>query len=393
MKIVKGNVELNNIKVLLLDGYARQIMPMMQALHDLKCHITTYNKSRLDLGYASRYPDKKLLAFWDTNDAERSLDALRAVLENDNYDVVIPMTDFSATLLSKNKGELEQYASMAVNDWDVFQMAGDKLNTMIACTENGIPCPYTLRDVETVEEIIQSDIKYPFIIKPRIGYGSIGFHCINNEEQLRNVFDSTAASHGRMLVQEYIPQTDIQYKAEIFIDRDGTVKSACAFDKTRWYPIDGGSTCCSATVDRPDIIESSVKLLKVIGWRGYGDVDLIQDPRDGIAKVMEINPRITASIKVCFYAGVDFARQIVEYETGREVTEYADYEMDRRLRYLHTDLLWFLQSPDRFRAKPSWFSFRRTTDQIFSIKDPLPWFTNSIQALKKLAPEMQKRKR
>jgi len=345
------------------------------------------------MGYASRYPDKKFLGFWDTNDADKSLEALREILLKDKYDVVIPMTDFSATLLSKNKEELQQYAAIAVNDWGVFQMAADKQNTMVACMENGIPCPYTLRDVETVEDIIQSDIKYPFVIKPRIGYGSVGFRRINNEGQLREVFDSAVASHGRMLVQEYIPQTDIQYKAEIFIDRKGEVKSAIVFNKSRWYPIDGGSSTCNATVKRPDIIESCIKLLKTIGYKGYGDVDLIQDPRDNVAKIMEINPRITGSVKICFDAGIDFARQIVEYETGREVTEYADYELDRRLRCMHTDLLWFLQSPDRFRAKPSWFSFRRTTDQIFSAKDPFPWFTYSIQSFKKLSSEMQKRKR
>ena len=165
------------------------------------------------------------------------------------------------------------------------------------------------------------------------------------------------------------------------------------FDKTRWYPIDGGSTCCSASVNRPDIVENSVKLLKAIGWRGYGDVDLIQDPRDHVAKIMEINPRITASVKVCFAAGVDFARQIVEYETGRPVTEYKEYEIDRRLRYMHTDLLWLIQSPNRFRAKPSWFSFKRTTDQIWSIKDPLPWFTYTIQGFAKFKTESKKRKR
>lgn len=393
IKMIKREYDLKNVRILLLDGYARQIMPMMQALHDLKCHITTYNRSRLDLGYASRYPDKKLLAFWDTNDADKSLEALKEVLLKDKYDVVIPMTDYSATLLSKNKEELQQYSAIAVNDWNVFQMAADKQNTMVACMENDIPCPYTLRDVETVEDIIRSDIKYPFVIKPRIGYGSIGFHRINNEEQLREGFNNAAATHGRMLVQEYIPQTDIQYKAEIFIDKHGSVKSACVFNKTRWYPVDGGSTCCSATVDRPDIIESSTRLLQTIGWKGYGDVDLIQDPRDGIAKVMEINPRITASVKICFAAGIDFARQIVEYETGREVTEYAGYKIDRRLRYMHTDILWFLQSPDRFRTKPSWFSFKNTTDQIFSLSDPWPFFTNSLQAIKKVSSEMKKRKR
>ena len=106
------------------------------------------------------------------------------------------------------------------------------------------------------------------------------------------------------LYRNIFRKPEIQYKSELFVDRDGSIKSACVFDKTRWYPIDGGSTCCSATVHRPDIIESSAKLLKFIDWKGYGDVDLIQDPRDGLAKVMEINPRITACVKICFAAGV-----------------------------------------------------------------------------------------
>lgn len=395
MKNNKENAKSNlaSIRVLLLEGFARQSMPLMKALHDLGCHVTTYNKSKLDLGYASRYPDKKLIAFWDRNHAQKSLDTLHEILMKNKYDVVIPLTDFSAMLLSKNKEKLSKYAAIATNDWDVFQMASDKQNTMMACMKNNIPCPYTLKDVQSIEDILNSDIKYPFIIKPRTGYGSIGFHCINKEEQLRKVFDSSVAKHGKMLVQEYIPQTDIQYKAELFIDKNGEVKSAVVFDKTRWYPIDGGSTCCSASVDRPDIVKTSAKLLKAIGWKGYGDVDLIQDPRDGIAKVMEINPRITASVKVCFAADVDFARQIVEFETGREVTEYKDYKLDIRLRYMHTDILWFFQSPNRFKSNPSWFSFKNTTDQIFSPKDPWPFFTYSLQAIKKLRPEMKKRKR
>lgn len=385
--------EMKDIHVLLLEGFGRQVMPIMQAFHDLGCHITTYNKSKLDMGYASRYPNKKLIEFWDRNDEEKSYAALLKVLKADHYDVTIPMTDFSATMLSRHKEELLQYTRPAVNDWDVFMQAGDKLNTMIACMDNSIPCPYTLREVKTLDDVLNSDIQYPFIIKPRIGYGSIGFHVIHNEEELRRVFETSVEEHGDMLVQEYIPQTDIQYKCEVFIDGDGEVKSAVVFDKTRWYPIDGGSTCCSASVKRPDIVESSVKLLKAIGWRGYGDVDLIQDPRDKVAKVMEINPRITASVKVCFAAGVDFARQIVEHEMGMPVTDYPDYEVDRRLRYMHTDLLWFIESPNRFKAKPSWFSWKNTTDQIWNPRDPLPWFGYTIQGFAKFGKEKKKRKR
>lgn len=392
---MKNNVnsDLKGIRVLLLEGFARQVMPMMKALHDLGCHITTYNTSKLDMGYASRYPDKKILAFWDRNSAEKSLEALICELKKDKYDVVIPLTDFSAILLSQNKAELSQYASMAVNDWDVFRMASDKLNTMKVCMENGIPCPFTIQNADSIEDILSSGIKYPFVIKPRTGYGSIGFHRIDNEEQLYKAFEKESVKHGKLLAQEYIPQTDIQYKAELFIDQNNEVKSAVVFNKSRWYPIDGGSSCCNTTVDRPDIVESCTKLLRLLRWKGYADIDLIQDPRTGTAKIMEINPRITGSVKICFTAGVDFARQIIEFETGREVTAYDSYKVDCIMRYMHTDVLWFIKSPDRFRSKPSWFSFKNTTDQIFSLNDPLPFFTYSLQGLARFKTEVNKKKR
>jgi predicted ATP-grasp superfamily ATP-dependent carboligase len=381
------------IRVLLLEGFARQSMAMMEALHRNGYHVTTYNGRKTDLGYLSRYPDKKILAFWDRSNEAKSADALLEILKADHYDVTIPLTDFSATLLSRRKADFGQYTHPAVNDWPVFIQAADKQNTMNACMDNGIPCPVTLRDAHSVDEVLASGLPYPFIVKPRVGYGSIGFHVIHDRQELEKHLPACLEQFGPMLIQEYIPQTDKQYKCEVFIDGKGDVKSAHVFDKTRWYPIDGGSTCCSTSVQRPDIVESSVRLLQAIGWRGYGDVDLIQDPRDHVAKVMEINPRITASVKLCIYSGVDFARQIVEDAIGREVTPFMSYETGVCLRYMHTDLLWFLESPDRFRARPSWFSWRHTTDQIWNPRDPLPWFGYTLQAFLKCKAERKKRKR
>ena len=385
--------DLRGVRVLLLEGFARQNMALMPALKALGCHLTTYNSSRLDVGYASRWPDIRLLKHWDREDANSSFTALMDVLREGHYDIVIPMTDFSATLLSEHIGQVRRLAWPAVNPPEVFRRAADKQATMQACAGAGVPCPRTLYDMHSVDEILSAGLPFPFIIKPRVGYGSIGFHVIRDEAKLREVFDAAVARFGPMVVQEYIPQTGIQYKCEVFLDADGSPKSAVVFDKTRWYPVDGGSTCCSCSVHRPDIADASVRLLQAIGWRGYGDVDLIEDPRDGVAKVMEVNPRITASVKVCFAAGVDFARQIVELGMGLPVTGYPDYRDGVRLRYMHTDLLWFLQSPNRFHTSPGWFDFRRTVDQIFSFRDPWPWFTYTLQGLRKRKGEMEKRRR
>ena len=194
----KNNSDLSGVKVLLLEGFARQSMAIMESLHKLGCHVTTYNNSKLDLGYLSHYPDKKIIGFWDRTDEKKSAAALMEVLKKEHFDVTIPLTDFSATMLSKHKKEFEEYTHVAVNDWDVFMQAGDKLNTMIACMDNNIPCPNTLRCAETLNDVLKSDLQYPFIIKPRVGYGSIGFHCINNEEELwKHPFKNESGPGGR----------------------------------------------------------------------------------------------------------------------------------------------------------------------------------------------------
>ena len=45
----------NDIKVLLIEGRARQVLPMAKSLRALGCEVTTYNGSKLDPGYASKY--------------------------------------------------------------------------------------------------------------------------------------------------------------------------------------------------------------------------------------------------------------------------------------------------------------------------------------------------
>lgn len=379
------------IKILLIEGNARQVLPMAKSLRDLGHEVTTYNTSKSDFGYASRCPHRKLLAFFDKNDEDKTLKAVAEELTKYSYDLIIPMNDDAAILLSKYKTELEKYACIAVNDWNVFKLSMDKLETMKVCMDNDIPCPITVTNIEDFEHRA-SCFKFPVVVKPRVGCGAVGFHVSENENELLDYYDKAVKKYGPCLIQEYIPQTDLQYKCEIYIDREGEMKSAVVFAKVRWYPVDGGSSTLNETVDRPDIITSCRKLLEAIGWRGYADIDLIQDPRDGVAKIIEINPRITGSVKICFKAGVDFSRQITADFIGHEVPPMLDYRKGVYLRYLQKDVLWLLKSPKRFSSRPSWFDFRRSCDQIWDWHDPMPFFKSSLGAFGKLKEDAQKRK-
>lgn len=388
----KVNNPYQNIRVLLIEGRARQVMPLMESLHKLGCHVTTYNASKLDMGYSSHYPNKKVLSYCDAKEPEKSWKAISKELKSGQYDLVIPLNDFVAIMLSQHKEELRPYVAIAANDWDVFQYASDKLKTMKVCMEHHIPCPKTYIADESLNDLSVLDLQYPICIKPRTGFSAVGFRMIESPEQLEQIVAATKEKYGAPLIQEYIPQTDLQYKAEIFVDKNGEIKSACVFSKVRWYPIDGGSSTLNMTVNRPDIVESCVKLLQAIHWRGYADIDLIQDPRDNVAKIMEINPRITGSVKICYACGVNFSEQILQDYLDIPVTPYMEYEEGRYLRYLHTDLLWFIKSPTRFSCKPSWFDFRHSVDQIWSAKDPLPWLTYTIANITKVSADSKKRK-
>jgi D-aspartate ligase len=377
-------------KVLILEGYARQSLPLIKAFNKLGCHVSALCSTKLDVAYVSRYTNKKILGICDRDNAKKTTEQIRELLKTGNYDMVVPTVDFSAALLAENKTEFSQYARVVSNDWDVYQIAADKVQTMEICMKNRIPCPYTILNVESIEQVLGLNISYPIVIKPRVGYGAIGFRKIASKKELKTLF-LNGNDPSMYVFQEYIPQTDLQYECAMFIDNNNKVKTSLVFSKNRWFPINGGSSTLNITVERPDIVESCTRLLQAINWRGPADIDLIQDPRDNIAKIMEINPRVSGSVKICFISGVNQAKQMLELLYACEVTKYDKYRIGQRLRCSQTDLLWFMKSPNRFRSNPSWFSLKNTKDHTFSIDDPIPWFAFTLQAITRYKNEMRKR--
>ena len=379
------------INVLLIEGRARQVLPMSKSLKELGCIVTTYNSSKLDPGYASRYPQRKLLRYFDAKNHKKTYEAIYTELIEYNYDLVIPMNDDVAIILAKNKKELEYITTVVVNDWDVVQYSIDKLITMKVCMENNLPCPITFLNKEDFLSY-SNKIAYPLVVKPRTGYAAVGFYVAETKDDVLEYLEKAEIKFGPCLIQEYIPQTDLQYKAEIYIDNKGKMKAACVFSKIRWYPTNGGSSTLNKTVDRPDIVADCLALLEKICWRGYADVDLIQDPRDGKAKIMEINPRITGSVKICFDSGVNFSKLILQDFLDIPVDSAFSVKLNTYLRYMHTDILWFLKSPERFKCNPSWFNFKNCSDQLFSWNDPWPFFAFTLQGFSKIVKDLKKRK-
>ena len=380
-------------KVLLLDGFGRQIASILIQLHRLGCVVTTMNESKLDVGYSSRYPKKRIVVKGIRSDSEIYRKAITKALTEDNYDIVFPVIERSTEIIHamNDNGELGDIKFVAAPK-DAFAKAYDKQQTMRVCMENGIPCPITKLDTETLDEYLVK-VDFPLACKPRHGSGGVGFKKVNSREELDEYINNGTIKIEDYVIQQFIPQTEHMYGCYVMMDDNHKPMFTVVVETCRWFPIDGGPGCFIRTVNRPDIIEYANKLFGKLEWSGFGHLSFLLDPRDSTPKVMEINGRIPAGIKICDYSGCSPVKYMLERAYGEEIHPI-DKEIPTglSLRYFHTDILWFIKSPNRFKERPSWFSFRRCKDYIFSWGDPLPFFTYSIEHMLTYRMDMSKRK-
>ena len=81
--------------------------------------------------------------------------------------------------------------------------------------------------------------------------------------------------------------------------------------------------------------------------------------------------------------GYNISKQFLELIYNEEVTQYPENtQFGKYLRHFDTDIAWFLKSPNRFHAKPSWFSWKNTEEVLFTRDDPKPFFYQFYQKLR-----------
>lgn len=386
------NQEYRGKKVLLLDGYGRQIPSLLQQLHRLGCVVTTMCESKLDVGFTSRYPHKRVVVHGIRQDKEVYAAAIERELAAENYDILFPVLE-AATDICRGEKISRQYPSIKIiaATREAFLKAYDKQQTMKICMENNIPCPITKMDDETLEEYLEK-VSFPICAKPRKGSGGAGFKRIASREELDAYIENGIITVEDYVIQELIPKGGFQYGAFVLMDQNHKPQFTVTAEVCRWFPIDGGPGCYIRTIHHDGMVDSSNRLLEKLDWTSFGHVGYIMDPRDNTPKVMEINGRIPAGIKICDWSGMDPVKHMLDLAYGKPLTPI-DKEAPEHLamRYFHTDLMWFIKNPNRFKADPSWFYCRKQKDYIFSWADPLPFFSYAIEHILTYKKDMKKR--
>jgi len=364
------------LRVLIIDD-GRTALPFMKSLKRAGHHVTVACGSRLTTGYFSRYSDRRVVWMDYFTHPEEFAARMVEYVRRYRPDVTLAVGDNSVRMVVRNIDKMAPWTRLTVPEEKTYDRAADKAQTMAFCMENGIPCPKSyFPDEEPLEEII-GRVPFPVMVKPRRGMGAVGLHRMETPEELRRHYETIKQQHGDLLIQEFIPLAGgTQYQAEAFLDADSRMKVCLVISKTRFFPVTGGTSTANVTIHRPDIQESVRRLLEGIEWTGAADVDLILDPRDNVPKIIEINPRVTAGIKIGFAAGIDYADLHVRLATGQPIPQIDSYKLGVCLRNLCMDSLWYLFSDRKARRStwPPFFKFfgENVVYQTFAADDPMP---------------------
>ena len=314
-------------------------------------------------------------------------DQIYSILEKEKYDVLIPMVDMNVSFLSKNKDFIEKKygCKCACVDFDLLKIVEDKHVFMEFCKHNDIPHPLTCVLSENTYDMAAESVGFPALIKPDFSIGARGITRVDSIEELRKKFPVIKAAYGDCTLQEFIDNKEYYYNVMLYRNAEGKFLADTIIKIVRMYPINAGSSTCCISVEDNELLQICKDCLDKLNWVGMADFDVLQKKNNKEFKIIEINARVPASLKGSTISGVNFPEVIVKDLIGEVVSNYT-YQPGKVMRYLGTDIMWFMKSTCRFGTNPSWFNFidKNIFYQDIYKEDFSTWWTWLVEGLKKL---------
>lgn len=248
--------------------------------------------------------------------------------------------DRALLLISRNRDRLQKYFRFMLPDNSVVEQLLDKRKFCHLCTEKNLPAPVSF-DISSMQDIdsVITKIPFPCIIKPAhkeswwkpdftniMGPYKKAYKC-DSPKELKNLYKKLLQIDNNVVIQEFIPGGDeLLYSVNLFVDDSGTVKGHFIAQKRRIYPITAGTGCYVVTVNEPELLDTTKKVIKNLKLKGLLNIQFKRDIRTGEPRLMEIHVRNSFWSFLGTAAGVNLSKLYYEYLTEDESSKKAHKE-------------------------------------------------------------------
>jgi len=380
--------------ILVLDGQQRNVISCVRSLANAGHRVVVGAHTPDALCFGSRFTSDRWLYPNPVTSSVSFRDALMNEIESKQYDLVLPFIDATTKIIVESQDDISSFAPVLVPKIKAFQIAFDKALTFQLAEMINIPHPNTLYPISLNEAIkCAREIGFPLVIKPRQSSGSRGLKVIGNEKDLIRYFPIIMTKYPMPLLQEFIPEKESVGFVTIY-GKDAKLKAFCQHKRLHQYPLSGGPSTLRETISDDRLKEYGSTLLDELRWVGPAMVEFRVDSRDGVPKLMEINPRLWGSIALHIAAGVNFPELIYKESNDISYPNVYSYDIGKKAKWLLPgEILYFLASLGHGKVELNalkWWGKDLVLD-IGSWNDPLPVFymiknliknLSSLQAIK-----------
>ncbi|MFE8700540.1 carbamoyl-phosphate synthase [Cytobacillus sp. FJAT-54145] len=267
--------------------------------------------------------------------------------------VLFAGADDYVIFISKYREELSNYYLFLYPEHDMIEAVLDKKKSYELAVKHHIPCPktYFVEGEEQLEKAIEK-LDFPCILKPVHGHEfrkSLNKKAIliENSDQLRIEYQMYR-DLGELIIQEIIPgDNQCFYKVATFYDDQMNLLALFTLQKNHQFPMDFGTGAHIVSKRIPELVDITLPFFKEISLKGIGMAEFKKDPRDGIYKFIEINPRFWLTHSITEKSGIDFVYMYYLYLTNQNPSPRLEQIEGVKWIYLVRYFLTFLEKRKR----------------------------------------------
>lgn len=352
------------MKVLILDGGNQNTLAAVRYLgksgHEM--HIVAPGKNSLAL--FSKYCHRAHLLPDPRTHAESYMNKLLTLLQNEKFDVLLPMGFRSYQLCAAYASTIQQHTSLTITTKENIALASDKRLTYALAEKTGVPFPKTFQ-VGSLDEVAKIETGFPVVIKSSFESGTNVVEYAHSKKELLQKFEAMVKKHrfkpeDYPIIQQYITGEGFGFFAYY---EEGTCKAFFMHHRLREYPVTGGASVCAESFYDETLLQQGKKLLDELKWNGVAMVEF-KKHSDGEYKLMEINPKFWGSLELALAAGVNFPAMLLQKAANEKVVQSLPYKQITFQWLINGECFHVLEKPS---------AFFQVVAQLFSSKKDFWW--------------------
>ncbi len=262
------------------------------------------------LGFKSRYAHR-VIAPEPMADEDGFVAAMARLGERfDGPTPVFATHDEHLNVMVRRKAELTPHYRFPAPEWPVLEALQRKRHQIETARAAGVGIPETSYPASAAEAVATAnDLGYPIFLKPsdpaefKRRFKRQAFECHSAAEVDRHFGEM---QEFEPMLQEFVPGGDDElYTLGSYLDAQGQALGMFSGRKLRQTRENQGSARTGEAVWVDEVVDDGLRLLRALDYRGVSQVEFKRDPRTGVFKLMEVNPRLWQWHGLASVCGVD----------------------------------------------------------------------------------------